>query len=85
MEKQNNLDGIPFKKMHGLGNDFVIIDSRYKEIEPSELQIRKISDRRTGIGFDQLLIIKNSKNNSDAFMGVYNANGSMVETCGNGA
>jgi len=84
MENRNNLDGIPFKKMHGLGNDFVVIDSRYKEIEPSNLQIKKISDRRTGIGFDQLLIIKESKHN-DAFMSVYNANGSVVETCGNGA
>ena len=54
---------IEFTKMHGLGNDFVIIDRRSKKIEINANLIKKISDRRTGAGCDQLITINNPRNN----------------------
>ncbi|MHB9879635.1 diaminopimelate epimerase [Pacificimonas sp. ICDLI1SI03] len=74
----------PFFKMHGLGNDFVIFDARSEELTLSRAQIRAISDRRTGVGCDQLFIMEPSER-ADVFMRIYNADGSEVEACGNGA
>lgn len=73
-----------FHKMHGLGNDFVVFDAREALLHLSEQQVRAISDRRTGIGCDQLIVIEPS-NDADAFMRIYNADGSEVEACGNAA
>ena len=53
---------IEFTKMHGLGNDFVIIDRRSKKIEINDNLIQKLSDRRTGAGCDQLITINNARN-----------------------
>tara|TARA_Y100001936_G_C16008267_1_gene632075 strand:+ start:124 stop:987 length:864 start_codon:yes stop_codon:yes gene_type:complete len=75
---------IEFIKMHGLGNDFVIIDQRSKEIPITEYVIKKISNRRTGAGCDQLITISNSKNSVDAEMKIYNPGGDRAEACGNG-
>ncbi len=52
---------LPFRKMHGLENDFVVLDARQKEIILSKSEIIAIADRRAGIGFDQLLIIQPSQ------------------------
>ncbi len=68
--------------MHGLGNDFVIIDSRHKRINLSANLIRKLADRNFGVGFDQLGIIKNSEV-SDAHLTFFNSDGSISATCGN--
>lgn len=76
---------IPFRKMHGLENDFVVLDSRQKEITLSTNEIIAIADRKTGVGFDQLLIIQPPKKSNGVFMSVYNSDGNRVETCGNGA
>ncbi len=76
---------IPFRKMHGLENDFVVLDSRQKEITLSKNEIIAIADRKTGVGFDQLLIIQPPKKSNGVFMSVYNSDGNRVETCGNGA
>ena len=76
---------LPFRKMHGLENDFVVLDARQKEIILSKSEIIAIADRKAGIGFDQLLIIQPSKKSNGVFMSVYNSNGDRVETCGNGA
>lgn len=77
---------IPFKKMHGLGNDFVVIDARNIanwSILPEKL-IRKICDRKRGIGCDQLIIMEPAPDkNADIFMRIYNADGSEVSACGN--
>ena len=62
------MQNIEFIKMHGLGNDFVIIDKRSKDIPVTEDLIRKLSDRRTGAGCDQLITITNSKNEADVKM-----------------
>ena len=78
----SNDRNISFLKMHGLGNDFVIIDSRDKSINLSVPAIRKLGDRNFGVGFDQLGIIQNSEG-SDAHLTFFNSDGSSSATCGN--
>jgi len=75
---------IEFTKMHGLGNDFVIIDTRSKDIEVNDNLIRKLSDRRTGAGCDQLITISNTNNNADISIDIFNPAGDKAEACGNG-
>lgn len=69
--------------MHGLGNDFIVIDCRLKDIKNMTKVMKKLSDRRFGIGFDQALILKKSKK-ADFRMDIYNYDGGRVEMCGNG-
>ncbi len=73
---------IPFTKMHGLGNDFVVIDARGGGIDLAAPQIRAIAERRTGIGCDQLITLEPSQS-GDVFMRIHNADGGEVEACGN--
>ncbi len=72
-----------FTKMHGLGNDFVIIDAINQTIDNKKLPIAKLSNRYTGIGFDQLLMVGPSKK-ADFFCRIFNSDGSQAEQCGNG-
>lgn len=72
-----------FTKMHGLGNDFVVIDCRAIESMDLEKIATSLCDRRHGIGADQLLVLKES-DTADFKMEIYNADGSKVEMCGNG-
>ena len=77
---------LPFTKMHGLGNDFMVLDLTSGEIELSAEQIRWLSHRQFGIGFDQLLQIKSpSSLDVDFDYRIYNADGDEAEHCGNGA
>ncbi|MCH2324218.1 MAG: diaminopimelate epimerase [Pseudomonadales bacterium] len=77
---------LPFTKMHGLGNDFMVLDLTSGEIELSAEQIRRLSHRQFGIGFDQLLQIKSpSSLDVDFDYRIYNADGDEAEHCGNGA
>ena len=77
---------IHFTKMHGLGNDFVVIDAHTQSIDLSSEQIRFMADRHTGIGFDQLLLVeKPVSDNADFKYRIFNADGSEVAQCGNGA
>jgi len=69
--------------MHGLGNDFVLIDGTIQQVPPMEAFCKKYSDRRKGIGFDQALVLLPSEI-ADFRMDIYNADGSRVEMCGNG-
>ena len=72
--------------MHGLGNDFVIIDLISQTMEIKAENVIKLSDRKTGIGFDQLLTVSPPKNPElDFLYRIYNADGSEAEQCGNGA
>lgn len=71
-----------FVKMHGLGNDFVIIDCRNTPLEMSCARARQIADRHTGIGCDQLILLMPS-DVADVRMLIYNAGGTEVESCGN--
>ena len=71
--------------MHGLGNDFVIIDRRSKNIEISKKLINTLSDRKSGAGCDQLITIDPSTaNDHDVSIQIYNPNGDRAEACGNG-
>ena len=75
-----------FTKMHGLGNDFMMVDLISQQVTLNPELIKKLSDRRFGIGFDQLLTVRPpAKPNSDFRYNVYNADGSEAEQCGNGA
>ncbi|WP_085893854.1 diaminopimelate epimerase [Roseovarius litorisediminis] len=79
VERQNT--GLPFMKMHGLGNDFVVLDARTRDIPVSPSLAIAIGNRHTGIGFDQLAVIRNGP--SDAHLTFHNADGSMSAACGN--
>ncbi len=68
-------------KMHGLGNDFVVVDARTHEIHLPQSLIRGIAGRQTGVGFDQLAVI--SKGSADAHLTFYNSDGSTSAACGN--
>jgi diaminopimelate epimerase len=74
---------IHFTKMHGLGNDFVIINALTEKINLSVLNIKKLSNRFIGIGFDQLLILEKTEQ-ANFFCRIFNADGSEAEQCGNG-
>lgn len=74
----------PFRKMHGLGNDFVILDARKRPIAIDEARARAIADRHRGIGCDQLILLEPS-DQADLRMRIFNADGSEVEACGNAA
>ncbi|MBK20128.1 MAG: diaminopimelate epimerase [Rhodospirillaceae bacterium] len=79
---------IAFTKMHGLGNDFVVIDTRKTPRDLTALQAQSIADRHTGVGCDQLILLESPPADSalqdaDIFMRIYNADGSEVDACGN--
>lgn len=77
---------IEFTKMHGLGNDFMVINQVTQNVELSPEMIRRWADRHTGIGFDQLLLVSPpSSPDVDFSYRIFNADGSEVEQCGNGA
>ncbi len=81
---------ITFTKMHGLGNDFVVIDAINQSIELSPEQVRFIADRRFGVGCDQLLLVERPLGNDQGSEAefryrIFNADGGEVQQCGNGA
>ncbi len=77
---------IEFTKMHGLGNDFVVIDALTQQIDLTSKQIVAMADRHFGIGCDQLLLVEKPTNTQAEFRyRIFNADGGEVEQCGNGA
>jgi diaminopimelate epimerase len=77
---------LKFTKMHGLGNDFMVLDLVRQKLALTDALIRTLSDRKTGIGFDQLLIIEPATQAScDFAYRIFNHDGGEVEHCGNGA
>ena len=77
---------IRFTKMHGLGNDFVVLDAINQAFLPSPAQVRFLADRHFGVGCDQLLIVeKPQQAGADFRYRIFNADGGEVEQCGNGA
>lgn len=76
------MDAAPFHKMHGLGNDFVVIDARIHAVEMTRARAHAISDRHKGIGCDQLILLEPS-DIADVRMRIFNADGNEVEACGN--
>ncbi len=77
------MDRTCFRKMNGLGNDFMIVDARTGGVRPKPDIIARLADRRTGIGFDQFITIEESRGGATAFMRIDNADGGEVEACGN--
>ena len=75
-------DALPFRKMNGLGNDFVVLDARHRALVLDAEATRRIADRRGGVGCDQLIILEPSRR-ADVFMRIRNADGSEVDACGN--
>jgi diaminopimelate epimerase len=73
---------IPFRKMNGLGNDFVVLDARARPIKLGAAEAQRIGDRNKGIGCDQVIVMEPSQK-ADVFMRIFNADGSEVSACGN--
>ncbi len=76
---------LPFVKMHGLGNDFMVVRDQPDALLPDAAAIRRLARRREGVGFDQLLWIEAPRSaGTDAWYRIFNADGGEVEQCGNG-
>jgi diaminopimelate epimerase len=76
---------LKFTKMHGLGNDFVVIDGINQRVSLTSAQLQHIADRHCGIGCDQVLLVEAAKGRADFSYRIFNADGGEVEQCGNGA
>jgi diaminopimelate epimerase len=78
------MSGVPFLKMHGLGNDFVVLDARAHLLDLSLERRRAIADRRLGVGCDQLIVLEQpTERAADVFMRIYNPDGGEAGACGN--
>jgi len=78
------MTGTPFLKMHGLGNDFVVLDARAADFELTPERRRTIADRRLGVGCDQLIVLERpTDREADVFMRIYNPDGGEAGACGN--
>ena len=75
---------LPFYKMHGLGNDFIVLDGRDGQLMPDADQMRLLADRRLGLGCDQIMVIRPSDVSQTIGLDMYNADGSPAGACGNG-
>ena len=82
MSEPQTYIGLPFMKMQGLGNDFVVMDARKREVTVTADLARALADRHRGVGFDQLALIQND-HEADLALTFYNADGSLSATCGN--
>ena len=78
------MSGTPYLKMNGLGNDFVVVDARVSGRRFTADQVRKITDRATGIGADQVIVMEKPRADGvDVFMRIYNQDGGEIDACGN--
>src|SRR6516165_10357438 len=78
------MSGTPFLKMHGLGNDFVILDGRSRALDLPLERRRTIAHRQLGVGCDQLIVLEPpTERGADIFMRIYNPDGSEAGACGN--
>jgi len=82
MKDSSAPQGLPFMKMHGLGNDFVVIDARRRRLPVTAALARALGHRHMGVGFDQLALIE-ADDGADARLTFYNADGSLSAACGN--
>ena len=80
------MTALAFTKMHGLGNDFVVVDATVEPFALTAGQIRALADRRFGVGCDQVLVVERpTRADVDFRYRIFNADGGEVEQCGNGA
>src|SRR6185437_13407615 len=78
------MGGVSFLKMHGLGNDFVVLDARAWALDLALERRRAIADRRLGVGCDQLIVLERpTDRDADVFMRIYNPDGGEAGACGN--
>ena len=85
-DESRKMKSLKFTKMHGLGNDFMVVDGINQSFNPQEAPLTRWADRHIGIGFDQLLLVEASDSEGVDFRyRIFNADGSEVEQCGNGA
>lgn len=82
---QSQSAGLAFRKMHGLGNDFVVLDARPAPLRLTPDTASALANRRTGVGCDQILILERPRSGGDAFMAIRNSDGGEVQSCGNGS
>jgi diaminopimelate epimerase len=73
----------PFVKMHGLGNDFLILDARKVPLDLPKPLVQRLADRKLGVGCDQLIVMEPAKKGGDTYMRIWNPDGGEVEACGN--
>lgn len=83
MDRMPSSDGLPFMKMHGAGNDFVVIDSRGRGAVVTPALAKALGDRHRGVGFDQLAEIRDSADGADFALDFWNSDGSRAGACGN--
>ena len=83
MNQKTPLPGLPFMKMHGAGNDFVVIDSRGRGAVVTTALAKALGDRNRGVGFDQLAEIRDGSDGSDFSLDFWNSDGSRAGACGN--
>ena len=76
---------LSFTKMHGLGNDFVVLDGIHQSLDFSSAQWKALADRHFGVGADQILIVEPAQGDADFRYRIFNSDGGEVEQCGNGA
>ena len=77
---------VKFTKMHGLGNDFVVLDATARPLQLDSSQLRALADRHFGVGCDQVLVVEPARSaDTDFYYRIFNADGGEVEQCGNGA
>src|SRR5664279_3397413 len=79
------MTALRFTKMQGLGNDFVVFDGVRQRVELTPAQVRRLADRRFGVGCDQVLLVERAQGDADFRYRIFNADGGEVEQCGNGA
>lgn len=79
----SRMRGLPFHKMHGCGNDFVVVDARHRPVGLDRSTVRRIADRHRGVGFDQLVLIEPGSE-ADARLVFFNSDGGEAGACGNG-
>ena len=72
---------LPFYKMHGLGNDFIVLDSRDNQVMPDEQQMRCLADRHKGVGCDQIMVMRSSDQVGTIRLDMFNADGSPAGAC----
>ena len=75
---------LTFYKMHGLGNDFIVLDSRDNQVMPDEQQMRYLADRHKGVGCDQIMVMRSSDQADTIRLDMFNSDGSLAGACGNG-
>src|ERR1700733_15135520 len=79
------MKSVAFRKMHGIGNDFIVLDQRRDPVPIDAAGARALADRHTGIGCDQLLLLEPPQDKlAQVFMRILNPDGSEAEACGNG-